>query len=443
MNREKTIEVPVNGNRLFNKHIAVVGATGSGKSCAIAKIIQTACSLKDSNFSGLNNTHVIIFDIHGEYLTAFPSANIITSSDLILPYWLMNDEEMDELFLEVGDRNNYNQASLLQSIITVNKKESNPTKRVFYDSPCYYDIKKVMQCFRNLQIETICAKDPTRVKIDGVDDRFLSDEEKYLKYSEKSYEFAPQKRDEFKKGSYSDGTIDKFVSRIQSKIANPRLDFIFGEKSRITCFEDVIRKLMGYDKLHLSNVTIFDLSGIPFEVLSITVSLITRLIFDYGYNYRKLNAELNNPFLLIYEEAHRYVPKSELVKYRASRLSIERIAKEGRKYGVTLLISSQRPSEISETIFSQCNNFIVMRISNPDDQNYVKNLLPENLGNIVSSLPSLECGEALLIGDSIIMPSYVYIPKPEPEPFSNDIPFYEKWKMPWAEIPFDKLMNKW
>ncbi|TOA94500.1 ATP-binding protein, partial [Vibrio parahaemolyticus] len=109
--------------------------------------------------------------------------------------------------------------------------------------------------------------------------------------------------------------------------------------------------------------------------LSITVSLISRLIFEYGYIYKRIRCtkqpdeKINNdvPILLVYEEAHKYVPNSDLSKYRSSKASIERIAKEGRKYGVTLLLASQRPSEISETIFSQCSNFIAMRLTNPAD----------------------------------------------------------------------------
>ena len=158
--------------------------------------------------------------------------------------------------------------------------------------------------------------------------------------------------------------------------------------------EDILKQFLGYTEKK-SNITVIDLSGIPFEVLSITVSLISRIIFEYGYYYKRLlsdGIDSETPLLLVYEEAHKYVPKSNLAKYRASKNAIERIAKEGRKYGVTLGIISQRPSEISETIFSQCNNFIVMRLTNPDDQNYVKKLLPDTIGNLTSCLPSLQAG---------------------------------------------------
>ncbi|HRI35294.1 MAG TPA: ATP-binding protein, partial [Saprospiraceae bacterium] len=134
---------------------------------------------------------------------------------------------------------------------------------------------------------------------------------------------------------------------------------------------------------------------------------------------------------------------SELLKFRASKKAIERIAKEGRKYGVTLLLSSQRPSEISETIFSQCNNFIAMRLTNPIDQNYVKKLLPDTLGSLIDKMTSFKQGEALLVGESIIIPSIVQIDKCINEPSSNDIPYWELWKNEWKILDFNKIKTEW
>ena len=155
----------------------------------------------------------------------------------------------------------------------------------------------------------------------------------------------------------------------------------------------------------------------------------------------KVNNDI--PILLVYEEAHKYVPNSEMSKYRASKQSIERIAKEGRKYGVSLLLASQRPSEISETIFSQCNNFVALRLTNPNDQYYVKRLLPDTLGEIVDKMPSLKAGECLLVSDSVVLPSIVQISKCDPEPSSNDIPFYMLWKEKWKDLDVDSIKSEW
>ena len=137
------------------------------------------------------------------------------------------------------------------------------------------------------------------------------------------------------------------------------------------------------------------------------------------------------------------MPNSDLAKYRSSRQSIERIAKEGRKYGVSLLLASQRPSEISETIFSQCSNYLALRLTNPNDQNYVKRILPDTLGSLVDKMPSLRAGECLLIGDAVVLPSVVQIEKCQPEPSSNDIPYFEIWKQKWADLDIDSIKELW
>jgi DNA helicase HerA-like ATPase len=246
------------------------------------------------------------------------------------------------------------------------------------------------------------------------------------------------------KGSLN-GKLTNFVSRLENKVSDKRLDFLLGSASKEISFSEALTQLIGFKAESEANVTILDVSAVPFEVLSITVSLVSRMLFDFGYYLKKqgTGSECDTPLMLVYEEAHKYVPKSELAKYRSSKTSIERIAKEGRKYGVTLLIASQRPSEISETIFSQCNNFIAMRLTNPDDQGYVKRLLPDALGNLTDTLPSLKAGEALLIGDSVIMPSLVTIDPCELAPSSSDVPYFEIWKEEWKDIEFEKVIDVW
>lgn len=132
-----------------------------------------------------------------------------------------------------------------------------------------------------------------------------------------------------------------------------------------------------------------------------------------------------------------------MAKYRASKQSIERIAKEGRKYGVSLLLASQRPSEISETIFAQCNNFLALRLTNPNDQNYVKRLLPDTLGNLVEKMPTLRAGECLLIGDAVVLPSIVQIHECDPKPSSNDIPYFDLWKQEWIDLDIPSIKEEW
>lgn len=444
------ISVPVNGNKFFNKHIAIVGSTGSGKSHTVAKLIQNATKEKNREYSGLNNSHVIIFDIHSEYKSAFPEANYIGINDLRLPFWLLNGDELEELFLESGDFNNYNQSSLLQKIITENKKKYNShISNISFDTPVKFNLKEVVTCLINLSKETKNYKKSDEITIKGGARCFGQESEKISHYFVEEYNFEEPKSQSFSKGTYADGSIEKFLSRIKSKINDKRLDFLLGDVISDVTFEDVLKQLISYNEAHKSNVTIIDLSGVPFEVLSITVSLISRVLFEYGYFYKRLRCQddeqINNdvPLLLVYEEAHKYVPNSDLAKYRASKNSIERIAKEGRKYGISLLLASQRPSEISETIFSQCNNFLAMRLTNPNDQNYVKRLLPDTLGDLIDKMPTLRAGECILIGEAIILPSIVQVEKCEPEPSSNDIPYWNLWKEKWKDLDFDKIKEEW
>lgn len=424
------IKISVDGNKFFNKHVAIVGSTGSGKSHTLSSIIQKAVSEKNGDFS-INNSHIIIFDIHSEYKSAFPDANFIDIKNLVLPYWLLNSEELEEFFLDT-EANDHNQKYVFKEAIVSDRKkhftgtEANK-KKIHYDSPLYFDIDYVLEYAKLKNTELVDSGEV---------------------YAASNKEKAGQPK--LTNGSLN-GKLTNFVNRLENKINDNRLDFLLAQKSKDITFEETLNQLIGYQASNNSNVTIVDLSGVPFEVLSITVSLISRMIFEYGYFYKRArsikdpNEKINNdiPILLVYEEAHKYVPNSDLIKYRSSKKSIERIAKEGRKYGITLLLASQRPSEISETIFSQCNNFIAMRLTNPIDQGYVKKLLPDTLGTLINTLPSLKQGEALLVGESIILPSIVQIDRCLNEPSSNDIPYWELWKEEWKSMNIEEIKNEW
>ena len=206
-----------------------------------------------------------------------------------------------------------------------------------------------------------------------------------------------------------------------------------------------MKQFLGY--LNKSNITIVDLSGVPFEVLSITVSLISRLIFDFCFHYSKIKHDKNElndiPVMLVCEEAHNYVPRNDSAMYKASRKSIERIAKEGRKYGLNLMVVSQRPSEVSETIFAQCNNFLSLRLSNYNDQNYIKNLLPDNSNAITDILPNLAPGESIIVGDCIAIPSVLKIEMPNPEPKSQSVKVLTEWNKEWLDVTFEDVIKRW
>ena len=215
--------------------------------------------------------------------------------------------------------------------------------------------------------------------------------------------------------------------------------------SRLVILRRSLKQFLGY--LNKANITIVDLSGIPFEVLSITVSLVSRLIFDFCFHYSKLRHEhgaLNDvPVMLVCEEAHNYIPQRDDAAYRSSRKSLERVAKEGRKYGLSLMVVSQRPSEVSETIFAQCNNFLALRLTNNADQNYVKRLFPDNSSGITDILPNLAPGECVVVGDAVLLPAVVQMPLPKPEPHSQSVCVHKEWKQPWRDVTFANVISRW
>lgn len=458
---QNKIDFKIDANKFFSKHIALVGSTGSGKSCTVAKILQDVVGIskqKNAYVAKQKNAHVIIFDIHSEYKAAFDlhsdekfTLNNLGVDNLILPYWLLNSDELEALFLEGNDNNHHNQSSQFKRAVILNKELHNPGVKVTYDTPVYFNIDEVLNYIINLNNEVI-GKLAGEHKPKLSDKSLVHDIDK-KEYFSKKLEFVTSSTAAAEKASNGGfhNEFNRFIPRLETTLGDKRLSFILRpqkvDKSdyKTGDFEAILKQFLGYvDK---SNVTIIDLSGIPFEVLSITVSLISRLVFDFAFHYSKLrhNADEQNdiPFMIVCEEAHNYIPRAGGAEYSASKKSIERIAKEGRKYGLSLMVVSQRPSEVSETIFSQCNNFVSLRLTNVNDQNYVKGLMPDNSNAIAEILPNLGQGECLIVGDAVLIPSIVKLEKPNPEPKSQSVNFQDEWQSEWKEIRFSEVIRRW
>ena len=450
----------INGDRFFSKHIAVVGSTGSGKSCAVARILQDVVGIDarvNLNIATQNNSHIVIFDVHDEYRAAFTleneqsfTLNMLDIDTLHLPYWLMNSEELESMFIESNEMNSHNQVSQFKQAVILNKEKHNPTIKITYDIPVYFSIQEVYNFIENMNREVIGRLDgEDRPKL--ADGTLIRDRKDF--YFEKIHSFVSSSTANATRATNGpfNGEFNRFVSRLDTKLHDKRLHFLLnatkndGSAFKTADLEELMKQFLGY--LNKSNVTIIDLSGIPFEVLSITVSLISRLIFDFCFHYSKLRhseSELNNvPVLLVCEEAHNYVPRSNDVAYRASRKSLERIAKEGRKYGLSLMVISQRPSEVSETIFAQCNNFISLRLTNDADQTYVRRLFPDNSSAITEILPNLAPGECVVVGDAVLLPAVIKMPLPNPEPQSQSVKVRQEWKKQWYDITFSDVIDRW
>ncbi|MEE2039733.1 ATP-binding protein [Nocardiopsis sp. CT-R113] len=448
------VRAVLDGDKFFAKHIGVVGSTGSGKSCTVARILQSGSeSSPDQKHRGvLNNSHIIIFDLHGEYASAFPDASVISSSNLHLPCWMMNSEELEEMFIESNEHNSHNQVSQFRNAVISNKvkhAQDGSGSKITYDSPSYFSMREVVNYLDNLNREVI-SKLPGEDLPKLADDTLVSDRSQVYFSKWHAFVDASQKVDRRASNGPFFGEFSRFLMRINSKMSDRRLSFLLSPKKDdggeylTHDMASILGQFMGYGKKK-SNVTILDLSGIPFEVLSVVVSLISRLVFNFSFHFRKVGrlAVRELPFLLVYEEAHNYVPQGSSAKYNSVKRAIERIAKEGRKYGVSLMIVSQRPSEISETVFSQCNNFVAMRLTNPIDQNYVKRLIPDSLSAITDSLPSLEQQEAIVIGDSVNLPTILKVDQVINRPDSQDINFHTEWKEDWLEVAMDDIVKRW
>lgn len=456
----KDVHLKINGDKFFSKHIAIVGSTGSGKSYTVAKILHDVVGIEnDKNLkkSKQNNSHIVIFDLHSEYAAAFSlhkeelfSLNILNVDELKLPYWLMNSEELESLFIESNEQNSHNQVSIFKQAVILNKEKHNPKiTNMTYDTPVYFSIKEVYNFIENMNREVI-GRLSNENKPKLADNTLVEDRKKYF---DKIHDFVTPSTAQATKATNGpfNGEFNRFVSRLETKMADKRLKFLLDPVKKDSIpyksedFEEIVKQFIGY--LNKSNITIVDISGVPFEVLSITISLVSRIVFDFCFHYSKLrhgNNQLNDvPVMIVCEEAHNYVPQSENAAYRASRKSIERIAKEGRKYGLGLTVVSQRPSEVSETIFAQCNNFIALRLTNSNDQNYVKRLFPDNSNAIADILPNLAPGEAIVVGDAVLLPSVIKMDKPKPEPRSQSVEFHKEWQVDWRDITFKDVIKRW
>ncbi len=390
----------LNGNKLFQRHAVIVGSTGSGKSWCVARVLEQVSSLKSAD--------AILFDIHGEYAPLisdnFVHYKIAGPNDsegeniLYLPYWLLTYEEMLSLMLDRSDSNAPNQAMMFSNAVIDGKRaflnsigRGDMAANITLDSPVPYDLK--------LLVEYLDGKDTEMVQ--GA-------------------------RSE-KQGTYF-GKLTRFIQRLSTKQLDKRLNFMFSSDSSLLEYDymrKLCEKLMSPSSNEMGGVKIIDFSEVPSDILPLIVSLIARLVFSVQ---QWTDVDKRHPIAIFCDEAHLYIPaNTERSIDNASLVTFERISKEGRKYGIGLVVISQRPSEVNRTVLSQSNNFIAMRLTNIDDQTVVKRLLPDSLGDYADMLPILDIGEALIVGDASLLPSRIKITPPTLKPRSATIDFWDEW----------------
>ncbi|GAB2877148.1 ATP-binding protein [Microbulbifer echini] len=416
-------EAFLNGNKFFQRHAFIGGSTGAGKSWATAKIIEQVAHLKNSN--------AIIFDLHGEYAPlagdgvkyckiAGPgdveSGKTISDGTIFLPYWLLSYEAMVSLFVDRSDQNAPNQAMIIS-------REVNAAKNRYLSDGEYKDI------LENFTIDSPVPFDLSSV-MDGLNR--INEEKVAGVRGPKAGEF--------------NGKLSRLISRLENKISDRRLGFLFKGGADVLQFDYLNRLanlLLGCAVENgTGGVKIIDFSEVPSDVLPLMVSLVARVSFSIQ---QWTPLEKRHPIALMCDEAHLYIPNRNLTG-SADDISIkifERIAKEGRKYGLSLVVISQRPSEVNKTILSQCSNFVSMRLTNSDDQGVIKKLLPDSLGSFSDILPTLDTGEALVVGDASLLPSRIRIDEPVRKPNSGTIEFWREWQGEVDRARLGSAIDNW
>lgn len=404
-----------NGDRFFQRHAAILGSTGSGKSYAVSLILERAHARQHVN--------IIVLDMHGEYSslanpparadgtapTPIASAYKIAGpgdldappeNALFLPYWLLNRDEMLSMILDRSDQNAPNQSSRFTTHVR-NLKEATLKSEKKSDV-----------------LATFTVDSPVPYKLADLMGRLFHDDT----------ERVPGKKEGTERDGDWNGKLTRFIARLTAKVEDRRYGFMFKPSADAIKYDwlakQVANLLAPVDGQY--GIKVVDFSEVPSDVLPVVTGVFARLLYDVQF---WMDAEKRTPFVFVCDEAHLYLPvKNDANAVEKQALySFERIAKEGRKYGVSLLVVSQRPSDVSRTILSQCNNFLILRLTNDEDQNVVRRLMPDSLAGVLDGLPLLDTGEALLLGDAILLPARIKLNFPAIEPLSQTRNFWQEW----------------
>jgi Cdc6-like AAA superfamily ATPase len=409
LSSHKDYHLSLDPKALFGRHFAIVGQSGSGKSWTVTSLIQ-------HTIKAMPKSHIIMLDLHGEYCwkdvngviqSAFPEnqVNYINAMEMEMPYWMMTYAELVDLFIDRGDSGATMQMSFMREILQqLKRKEAKQIglATVSIDTPLYFSLAEMYTQFKQ----------------------------------------ANEERKEFGKvqGALF-GQFDEFLIRMQSRFNDVRYDFLLKPKIRnnSASMADLLRQFIGLGTKK-ANITVVDLSSVPTDIRAAISAQVGRLAYEFNY-WNPQRREF--PITLICEEAHAYIPREKGGQFEGTKKMMERIAKEGRKYGVSIGVVSQRPTELSEAMLAQCSSFICLRTTNPDDQAYIKGLVPEAEGDLTDILTSLGRGEALVLGEAAPLPTRVQIYRPNPEPKSNDVDYFTSWREGPDDLNVEEIVNLW
>jgi DNA helicase HerA-like ATPase len=412
LQQDNSIVAKVRTNDLLSKHFAIIGSTGSGKSCTVALVLQAILNESPQG-------HVVLFDPHNEYSKSFGNhAEVINSETLDLPLWMFDFVETVELLTsDIPDQATEEEEVLHEIVLKA--------KRLFDRAQRNNDISSQVK-LDDIEAELQRA---THISLDSPVPYRIRDVLKLIDHEMGKLE-----------NNSNLGPYRRLKRRINSIMAEPRYKFIFRNQASPRPIEEIVGRIFRLP-VQGKPISILDFSSIPSEALNIVVSVVSRLAFELAtWSERKI------PILLVCEEAHRYIPRDVSQGFSSARRIISRIAKEGRKYGVSLAIISQRPSELEPSTLSQCSTIFSMRLSNEVDQNFVRAAVPDGASDLLSFLPSLGTAETMVFGEAVNLPMRVILNRlPEQYlPHSSSAVFTDLWSKDATSPEFMRtVFDRW
>jgi len=440
-----SLEAKLDLDRLVTRHVAIVGSTGSGKSNTVAAVLRAITE------NSLPSARVFVIDPHGEYGAAFAGRSRVfkigaTEFPLIVPYWALGFDELAWFLVDRKSATEAPQDSILRDRIYELRKEQAPKAKatrdgaltsddITVDSPVYFDVRRLWYNLDRLERQTF--SDMPRSKEELVEEG----DAKTLKParfnpagagSTPPYKSAPPP------------IMAVYVNKILTRLKDRRFDFLLqtGEYDGVTKdLDDLLRDWTEHEHA----ITVFDLAGVPAEVTDLVVGALSRILFETIFWGRDLpGVGRQRPLLVVFEEAHLYLPQGETrFLHGYARRVVQRILKEGRKYGFGAVVVSQRPSEVDETILSQCGTFVALRLTNSNDQARIRAAVPDELPGFTSLLPILRTGEAVIVGEATEIPSRVRIRLVEPRPASGDPEVAKLWSTIPTKGDYSQAITIW